>query len=290
MHRQRLQIILALVLAPGLAACGGSKPLAPSAPSPLELPARVAPDPNQMAGTVADSAFRSLSGARIEVVDGPQAGKATFSDGRGEFSLSGTFDDTTRFRASKDGHITVTMTLGPFCAPCNPNRWVHFYLPPVAPSANIAGDYTLTFTADSACAVVPSAVRTYAATLTLSAPSPYHPANTLYDGKVSGATFLEGYDSFLIGVAGDDFTGWFGDLHGDPGLVEQVAPTTYFALGGAIAGSVTTASSITAAFDGFVDSCELQSAMGRRYNCTPGPAAVRAQCTSRNHRLTLTRR
>ena len=153
----------------------------------------------------------------------------------------------------------------------------------------LAGHYTLTFIADSACAAFPNTVRTYAATLTPMA-NPYHPVNTLYNGTVSGAAFLEGYNGFLVGVAGDYIAGWFGDLHGDPGLVEQVAPTTYFALGGGVAGSVTSGSTISASFDGFLDSCELQSAMGARYSCTPGPAAIRAQCNSRNHRLTLTRR
>ena len=82
-----------------------------------------------------------------------------------EFRLSGTFDDTTRFHATKEGHAAITGTLQPHCAPCNPNRWIHFYLPPLAPSANIAGDYTLTFTADRRVRCLSEPVRTYAATL-----------------------------------------------------------------------------------------------------------------------------
>jgi hypothetical protein len=288
MHRQRLLIVVALLLAHGMAGCGGSKSAAPSAPSPAPVAVPL-PNQAQMAGTVSDSAFRPLAGARVEVVDGQQAGTWTLSDGRGEFRLSGTFDDTTRFQATKEGHAAVTRTLQPHCAPCNPNRWIHFYLPPLAPSANIAGDYTLTVTADSACAAFPNPVRTYAATLVPS-PSSSHQANTLYNGTVSGAAFLQGYNGFVVGVAGDDIAGWFGDGHGDPGLVEQVAPTAYFALGGGVVGSVTNDSTIAASFDGFLDSCELQSPMGARYSCTPGPTAIRAQCNSRNHRLTLTRR
>ena len=288
MHRYLLHIVVAFVLAHGLAGCGGSKSSAPSAPSSAPV---AVPLPNQMqvAGTVSDTAWRSLAGARVEVVNGPQAGTWTLTDGRGEFRLSGTFDDTTRFQATKDGHAPVTGTLQPHCAACNPNRWIHFLLPLLASSPNIAGDYTLTFTADGGCAALPNTVRTYAATL-VPVPSSSHPANNLYNGTVSGAAFLEGYNGFLVGVAGDYVAGWFGDGHGDPGVVEQVAPTTYFALGGGVAGSVTSASTISASFDGFLDSCELQSAMGSRYSCPPGPAAIRAQCNSRNHRLTLTRR
>jgi carboxypeptidase family protein len=289
MSRQLLQIVLAFALACGLAGCSRSS--APSAPTPPPAASPGVPQSNQMqmAGTVSDSAFRPLGGATVEVVDGPQAGRSTITSARGEFSLSGAFDDTTRFRATKEGHVPLTSTLQPHCAPCNPNRWIHFYLPLLVPSADIAGNYTLTVTADGACAAFPSAVRTYAATL-VPVRTSHHPANTFYEGTVSGAEFLQGYNSFSIGVAGDYFTGWFGDLHGDPGLVEQVAATTYFALGGEVAGSVTGGSTITGALDGFIDSCELQAAMGSRYNCTPGPVAIRAQCYSRNHRLTLARR
>jgi hypothetical protein len=287
MYQHQLQIVVALALACGLAGCSRSRSAAPTGPSPG--PGVPQPNQMQMAGTVSDSAFRPLGGATVEVVDGPQAGKTTIADARGEFSLSGTFDDATRFRATKEGHVAATGTLQPHCAPCNPNRWIHFYLPPVVPSAQIAGHYTLTLTADAACAAFPSAVRTYEATLAPVTTS-HHPANTFYEGTVSGAALLQGYNSFSIGVAGDYFAGGFGDLHGDQGLVEQVAPTTYFAVGGGVAGSVTGGSTISASLDGFIDACELQSSMGTRYNCTPGPVATRAQCTSRNHRFTLTRR
>ena len=35
----------------------------------------------------------------------------------------------------------------PFCAPCNPNRWINFTLEVLAPPVNMSGDYTVTFTA-----------------------------------------------------------------------------------------------------------------------------------------------
>lgn len=35
------------------------------------------------------------------------------------------------------------------CDRCNPQRWIHFYLEALARPANFAGDYTLTFVADS---------------------------------------------------------------------------------------------------------------------------------------------
>jgi len=57
---------------------------------------------------VQDSGFRSLAGARVEVLDGASAGASTTTDANGVFTLAGTFISTDRFRASKDGYITAT--------------------------------------------------------------------------------------------------------------------------------------------------------------------------------------
>ena len=40
-----------------------------------------------------DTADRPLAGAIVDVVDGPQAGTSATSDTKGEFSLTGAFDD-----------------------------------------------------------------------------------------------------------------------------------------------------------------------------------------------------
>lgn len=80
-----------------------------------------------------DTAYRPLAGARVEVLDGPQANTSTLTDGAGEFSLRGIFDETTRFRAEKDGHESATGTLW-FCAACNPQRRMNFILGVLAPS------------------------------------------------------------------------------------------------------------------------------------------------------------
>ena len=55
-----------------------------------------------MMGTVSDTAFRPLGGAKVEVLDGPQTGLTTTANELGEFSLTGIFDDATRFRATKE--------------------------------------------------------------------------------------------------------------------------------------------------------------------------------------------
>jgi len=98
--------VLALALAAGLAACSDSAlPTAPTATaaSPVES-APTAPRVGQpVNGSVSDSALRPVAGARVELLDGPQAGVWTTTDARGAFTLFGTVDDTTRFRASKEG-------------------------------------------------------------------------------------------------------------------------------------------------------------------------------------------
>ena len=56
----------------------------------------------------------------------------------GRFSLVGTFDDATRFRATREGHVAATGTLRP-CRGCNPGRWLIFNLDVLAPSREPRG-------------------------------------------------------------------------------------------------------------------------------------------------------
>lgn len=254
---------------------------------------------------MSDSGFRSLAGARVEVLDGPDAGRSTTTDDAGQFWFTGTFDPTTRFRATGEGHVAATQTWNCSVGSCpgatGARPWLAFYLAPLTSPVNIAGDYTLTFLADSACADLPAEARarTYSATITMDA-KPNTPVNTSFNVAVSGAQFLRGFNSFGIGVAGD-YLGF--SLHGghDPPLVEQFAPDAYLAFSGNAAASVGASGTATfsAPFQGWIDYCEMKSPMGATYNCatspftgesTPGLAVVRAHCQSDNHRLILWRR
>jgi hypothetical protein len=283
----RLATILFLTLA--VASCGDHRSVAPTAtaPSPIAPGALIAPPPPSgslfMKGTVSDTAFRSLAGARVEVVDGPQAGLSTTSDARGEFSLTGLFDDATRFRATKEGYVTATRTLQPFCAPCNPNWWINFSLGVPAAPVNVVGDYTLTFVADSACSTLPNEVRTRTYTATIPPASNAGPANAYFPVTVSGA--LEGWNVQWMGVAGDYVGIWLETL------VEQIAPNTFLSFGGLAAASIGTSAGSTIAlpFDGSIDYCVTKSDVGRYEDCYKG-LATHAQCASKKHQLTLTRR
>ena len=60
-------------------------------------------------GDVSDTAFRPVSGARIEVLDGKYAGANAISNGTGLFELSGTASGVVRLRASHPGFQTATI-------------------------------------------------------------------------------------------------------------------------------------------------------------------------------------
>jgi hypothetical protein len=282
-------VVLLLVVAQGLVGCGGSgSPSVPSAvplPTPQPVPQ---PTPIQVTGDVFDTVNRALAGARVEVLDGPQAGTSTTSDPAGAFSLTGIFDGTTRFRASKEGFVAATQ---PFRLIVT-SRSIFFVLDVSAGSVNIAGDYTLTFTADSACAGrLPTEVRTrtYAATIRPTS-SLTRPANTQFTAAISGAELDTYYKMISIFVAGDyiDF-----DLS-DNFLLEEVGPDTYLTIGGVGAASVGTSgvSTISASFHGLFDYCvtKAEPNVGNLYSCVPAEAIAHAQCASKNHRLILTRR
>lgn len=282
-----------LVLAVGLAGCDADRRPGPSGPSSVpQAGPQPAPQPGiQLAGTVSDAAWRPLAGARVEVVDGPQAGLSTTTNANGEYRLTGAFDETTHFRATKESHVAATWPLPAICDRCNPQWWIYFYLEALAPPASIAGDYTLTFVADGACAGLPEEVRTrtYQATVTLTS-RPGDPANSRFDVTVTGGNLLERYNGFTIGVVGDYVKTDIGDWgHGAPGLVEQIAPNTYLTLGGAIATTANDTSMIAGSFVGAIERCELTSEWGSRYSCEGG-AVVHERCSSQNHGFSLRRR
>ena len=282
-----------LVLAVGLAGCDADRRPGPSGPSSVpQAGQQPAPQPGiQLAGTVSDAAWRPLAGARVEVVDGPQAGLSTTTNANGEYRLTGAFDETTHFRATKESHVAATWPLPAICDRCNPQWWIYFYLEALAPPASIAGDYTLTFVADGACAGLPEEVRTrtYQATVTLTS-RPGDPANSRFDVTVTGGNLLERYNGFTIGVVGDYVKTDIGDWgHGAPGLVEQIAPNTYLTLGGAIATTANDTSMIAGSFVGAIERCELTSEWGSRYSCEGG-AVVHERCSSQNHGFSLRRR
>ena len=283
-----MKLVGLLIAAQFVTGCGGGPVSTPVSPTPAtaqtqpQTPAQPAPS-SVISGFAVDTAFRPLPGARVEIVDGPSAGTSTTADALGRFSLWGTFDATTTFRASKDGYLAATQTWRCSVAVCRgltgANPWLGFSLAVPAAPVSIAGDYTLTIAATEACTALPAGVRlrTYAATI---APrvSAYSPAGTLFEVLIRDVPLaFEDIYRITLGVAGDHVGfGLYGDHN--PFLVERVTSNELLAFSGSAPGvSVGTspASTIATSFEGLI---EYFSPL------TP------ARCEAKNHRFTLTRR
>ena len=280
-------MIATLVLSLGLAGCGSPRAAVPTQPTLVQQPI---PGAKIVNGIVSDTAFRVLGHAIVEVLDGPQTGLQAATNERGEFSLTGVFDDSTRFRASGDGVLPAISTWSLPCATCG--HWLYFKLGIAAPPASIAGAYDVTFTASAGCTDLPDPlrVRTYAATVVPLATPSDPEGHWLYEARMSGAPFVDNYKSFRIGVAGD-YLG-FPDSEGAV-LVEELAPNTYVSYNafgwdgnrivGAVAGSTITTTFLS------VDYCVMTSPFGSEYWCDPANALAHVECLGTN-RLTMTRR
>jgi Carboxypeptidase regulatory-like domain len=281
----RMSRAIVLVAAMGFG-CGDSRnntpPLTPSPSAPVV--------PQQsLIGHVADTAFRPIAGARVDVLDGPQAGLSMLSDGDGQFTYSGMFASSVTFRVSKDGYVSTTATSRVSAPGGRP--WAYVRLATVDAPADIAGDYTLTFTADASCTSLPAdaRTRTYAATIAAT-PDPLVPAGTLFRVVIAGASVVPGNDGFPVGVAGSFVTleVWNGE---NPGVVERLAPRTYVGIFGYAPTTVTSSDApISAAFDGTIEYCVATADGTPAYGCTSVLTDRREHCESKNHRITLTRR
>ena len=274
-----------------IAACDGTNSSSiPTAPSPPPPPAAAAPPlPLTLTGYVGDTAYRVLAGVTVEVTQGPDAGTVMTSDADGRFSYTGTFATPVTLRATKDGYIAASATARVLTSG---GAYAYFQLSPVAPPVAIAGNYTLTITADPACTGLPDDVRTrtYSATVTPN-PNATGPANTAFNGIVTGGQFAPHANIFWVGVAGG-YVAVSTEGEG-PSIVEQVGTNRYIAFTGNTGVTVDGpgVSTISAAFRGQIEYCELKGPIvGGFYDCRPELAAVREHCTSNASQLTLSRR
>lgn len=282
----------------GVSACSGTDKT-PTAPSSVLQPiAPVSPIPAgfRLAGFVVDTAFRPVAGIAVTVVDGPDAGLSAMSDADGRFELTGRFDSTTLFHAAGDGYVAATQGWRCVVTTCGPSTGATpslvFYLAGVEPPVNIAGDYTLTFVADSTCTDLPEGAgsRSYRATIGPGS-TPNIPAGSSFDLVLSGAPFYPGFNTFAVGVAGRTLTF---NLHGghDAPVAEQLADNTYLAFsGGAVAeiGSPTL-TTVSAPFAGWIQYCASTLPLSGYYNCLPARTTAFVHCESTGHRLILSRR
>jgi hypothetical protein len=87
MERHQVYAAVGLVAVALLLGCGEAKP--PFQPTPP--PVTPAPQEFSLSGWVGDTAFRSLGGSRVEVIDGPRVGTVATTDEHGHYYMPGTF-------------------------------------------------------------------------------------------------------------------------------------------------------------------------------------------------------
>lgn len=219
---------------------------------------------------------------------GPGRGVFAVTNAEGSIQFSAPFSDPITLRFSKNGYVTRTETFRVYFGSA---FIIFFYLELSSPSVNMAGDYTLQFTADRACEDLPLAVRTrtYHAALT---PSPCY--RNQYYPALRGATLYPTHISFTVGVAGSfarfGIYRFYLDEWPEFGIVEELTPR-----GGALSGSATIAiageadapdggSSFSTSLKGGFEYCP-DARRSDPYQCDV--PAVR--CDSANHTLAVTR-
>jgi len=294
---RRLSNLGLSLMALALFASACENPAAGPTPVALPLPpGPVEPSPQvrTVRGFVGDTIARPLVGAKVEVLDGPEAGKAAATDETGWFTLVGVLVDSTRLRASKEGHVTATGTIA-FWRRDGPADYVSIALALLAPPVSLAGDYSLTFVADDACTTVPEELRTrtYAATIEPDTVDPRSPAGSFLWANISGVSFLANQRRIPILIAGDVVSFWLGEHSYGAFFVEQPAPNTYlqFDGGATVSAGPSPISSLSTTFEGAVDYCVMRSPMtGSHYDCDGTKAVTNVHCVSNKHRLTLKRR
>jgi hypothetical protein len=260
-----------------------SSPGSPSTPTPVTTGSGDRP----LLGSVADAAFRPVAGALVDVLDGPLAGAATTSGPDGRFTLTGSFATPWRLRISREGYTSSTVTTG--SNGYAPTAFVR--LDSLTAPVNLAGEYTLTLQIDDSCSALPKNVRTrtYRATIAVVADPEVSPGSSL-TLTATAAQFVPTYDHFAIGVAGRDVG--FMVYHGeDWGLIEQVAPDTFIAIGaeGGSAVPDSVVSSLNVSLEGSIEYCVLRPGTVWNRTCQSSNKVTYESCSSRNSRLTLER-
>src|SRR5207244_2204325 len=101
-----------------------------------------------LSGSVKESTF-PITGARIEVVGGPFAGRSAVSDFSGSYRMYGVVGDL-HIRVSTNGYIaqTVQISVPPIATPRR-DQILNFDLAPVNPVLALAGMYRFTLRASS---------------------------------------------------------------------------------------------------------------------------------------------
>ena len=287
-------LMLTLGIALGVSGCSAPRSSAPAAPTPVSIATTAA---THLLGVVEDSAFRPLTGVRVEVADGPQAGATAISTDSGIFEISGTSTGSVTLRTTKDGFSTTTRSTSWRAA--SDRQLVTVILEPLGPSVDIEpGNYTISVTADrstsqdgaAACSGFPDAflTRSYPATI---ASDPTHP-HSLFQATLqlnNAAPFITSM-GFGLGIAGHAV----GFTIDGPAISEVLPDYTYLEITGSAPTDVaatSTGSGISIPFSGSFVYCALKSPIHNNCFLTPADQRIAyAQCLSTHAVMVLSKR
>jgi len=238
----------------------------------------------QIGGSVYDTAFRLLVGARVEVVDGPLAGTSTITDSHGLFSFS---DSRAASILGQPSNFTIRIIKqGYVSAQAQCCGYLYYLAPDRPPSISIeSGEYSLTMVADEACTDIPEDLRTqsFPATVTQA-------ANNVvghYRIAVNYPGFHSAWDGngFVIGIAGD-----YAAAPEETTLLWRVEPFRYFELGVFSDRNIISPNNTGLSMEFGLRYCELKSAQNSCFQSPADQVIARGFCSSPNNRLILTRR
>ena len=284
----RVQIVAAGLLLCLASACDDRSPAAPT-PAPAQPPPAVpaAPAPSaapQARGWITDTAFRPVSGVRIDVVDGPTAGASGTSGPDGSFYVSVPLDQEFVVRATKAGYVDAVAAFTTYST--SYGIFFRGYLTISSSDAPVVfepGAYTVTL--DFPCSEIPADLRTqtFQATVTT---RPNAPPGTNFIVVIDDERFGQfKFNGFEFGVSGSVI-----GVREEQDLWWEVPGLRYFEA--LTVGKVATPGPAGTFSTRFVcDYCELNAPKGNVFptdGCNVMPAArVIARGGCLNGRLTL---
>ena len=230
-------------------------------------------------GLVYDSASRPLSGARVEVTSGADAGKFEVSDATGSFTMSADAlaSGSVSLQATKEGFATIDQT---FPVTSDVTRVTLQLTADVL--LDLAGEYTLTIDASGLCTTLPAVAqsRTYQASISSTS------NRSSFRIQLRGATFFPDHDSFGVDVATDSarFVLLSPDVEQRPVVEEVFSSDTFVEFSGEGTAPVSANDTvISAAFTGPISYCSARP-LTSNFVCPTTPV----RCQSSSHRLTFT--
>lgn len=253
-------------------------PPAPTSPTPPAASTEVS-----VSGRVVDYVYCALSDVRVEVIDGSGAGAVAITNASGDYAFPGVFSGKVTIQASKAGYVTQAQTIS-LTPHESPRFALGFFLD--TQSENLAGNYTMTITADPAvCTDLPAALRsrTYEATAMLSSST----ASNAYNVLLRGASFAPGFNVIFATVSGDSVK-FSIDPYSSMLVAEQLTPTSTLSVFGDSDVVKIGASSMSVPFVGQIEYCP--DVLGPQPAYPYSRCGTPVQCPSSHHTLTLTRR